>query len=106
MTGHWRCAFAQNVTTAPDGFDEIFAFCSVGQFLAQLADKHVDDFEFGFVHAAIKVVEEHFLGEGGALAEREQLEHLIFFAGQVNALATHFNCFGVEVHEQFAGEDN
>ena len=64
----WR-RFAQNVAAAPDGFDEILALGSRCKFLAQLADKHVDDFQFRLIHAAIQVVEEHFLGERCAFAE-------------------------------------
>src|SRR3546814_8510255 len=48
---------------------------------------HVDDLELGFVHSAIKVVEEHFLGQRGALAQGQQLEHRIFLAGQMHASA-------------------
>jgi hypothetical protein len=59
----------------------------VASFLAQLADEDVDDLQLGLVHAAIEVVQEHFLGQRRALAEREQLQHLVFLAGQVDAVA-------------------
>ena len=52
------------------------------------------------------MVEEHFLGERGAFAKAEKLEHLIFFAGQMDALALNFHRFGVEIDRQFAGADN
>ena len=73
VAAHWGSTFAEHIATTPDGFDEVLAFGGVGQLFAELTDKHVDDFEFGFVHAAIKMVEEHFLGERGALSEAEQL---------------------------------
>jgi hypothetical protein len=50
------------------------------------------------------MVEEHFLGERRALAEREQLQHLVFLAGQVHALAADFDRLGVEIDDQVAGE--
>ena len=103
---HWRSAFAQHVASAPDGFDEVFAFSGVGQLLAQLTNKHVDNFEFRLIHATIEVVEEHFFGECGAFAKAEKFQHLIFFAGEVHTLATHFNCFSIKVHQQFARENN
>src|SRR5262245_32926909 len=66
---------AQHVAAAPHGLDEVAAFGGVGEFLAELADEDVDDLQLRLVHAAIEVVEEHFLGEGRAFAEREQLQH-------------------------------
>jgi hypothetical protein len=71
---------AQHVAAAPDGLDEVAALGGIGELLAQLADEDVDDLQFRLIHAAIEVVEEHFLGQRGALAEREQLQHLIFLA--------------------------
>src|SRR5205823_14996899 len=44
---------AQHVAAAPHGLDEVAAFGSVRQLLAQLADEDVDDLELGLVHAAI-----------------------------------------------------
>ncbi len=76
------------------------------QFLAQLADEHVDDLEFGLVHAAVEMVEEHLLGERGALAEREQLQHLVFFAGEMDALSIHFYRLRIEIDAQVAGLDD
>jgi len=40
------------------------AACSL---LSQLAHEDIDDFELGLIHAAIKMVEEHLLGERRAL---------------------------------------
>src|SRR3546814_10857901 len=57
-------------------------------------------------HAAIKVGEEHFLGERGALAKRKQLQHGIFLAGQMNARAIHFHRLGVEIDGELAGADH
>src|SRR5215475_16152165 len=77
---------AQHIATAPDGLDEVAAFGGIGELLAQLADEDVDDLQLRLVHAAIEVVQEHFLGQRGALAKREQFQHLVFLAGQMNAL--------------------
>src|SRR3984957_17057907 len=90
-----RCHFhriAQHIATAPDGLNVIVAIGCGREFFAQLADEDVDDLELGLVHAAIEMIEEHLLGERRALPQREQLEHLIFFAGQVNAAAIDFDC--------------
>src|SRR5262245_28921834 len=54
---------AQHVAPAPHGLDVVFAVRRIRQLLAQLADEHVDDLQFGFVHATIEVVEEHLLGQ-------------------------------------------
>ena len=97
---------AQHIAAAPYGLDVIFAAAGMAELLAQLADEDVDDLEFGFVHAAVKVVEEHFLGQRGALAERKQLQHGVFLAGEVNAGAIDFDGLGVEVDGQLAGTDD
>ncbi len=77
-----------------------------GQLLAQFADEDVDDLQFGFVHAAIQVVEEHFLGERRALAQAQQLEHFVFLAGQVDAVAGHFDGLGIQIDDDVAGADD
>src|SRR3546814_4825570 len=51
--------FAQHVAAAPDGLDVIVAVARHAQLLAELADEDVDDLEFGLVHPAVEVVEEH-----------------------------------------------
>ena len=53
---------AEHIATAPHCFNVMLAICRCRQFLAQFADEHVDDFQFRLIHAAVKVVEEHFLG--------------------------------------------
>src|SRR5690606_17234168 len=55
---------AQHVAAAPHGLDVVLAAGRDRELLAQLADEYVDDLEFGLVHAAIEMVEEHLLGEG------------------------------------------
>src|SRR6185503_2323386 len=64
---------AKHIAAAPDGLDIIGSAAGEGELLAKLADEHVDDLEFRLVHAAIEMVEEHFLGQCRALAEREEL---------------------------------
>src|SRR6185437_1541332 len=97
---------AQHVAAPPDGLDVILAAGRDRKLLAQLADENVDDLEFGLVHAAIEMVEEHLLGERRPLAQGEQLEHLVFLAGQVHALAGDLYGLGVEVHSQIASLDD
>src|ERR1700722_14696715 len=66
----------------------------------------VDDLQLRLVHAAIEMIEEHLLGQRRALAQREQLEHLVFLAGQMHARAVDFDRLGVEVDHEIAGLDD
>ena len=52
------------------------------------------------------MVEEHFLGQRGALAERQQLQHRIFLARQVHAVAVHLDGLGIQIDGQLAGADD
>ncbi len=52
------------------------------------------------------MVQEHLLGQGGALTQGEQLEHLVFLAGQMHPVAVHLHCLGVEVDGDVAGLDH
>src|SRR3712207_8637786 len=47
--------------------------------------------QFRLVHAAVEMVEEHLLRQGCSLAELEQLQHLVFLAGEVHAGARHLD---------------
>src|SRR3954471_23711502 len=97
---------AQHVAAAPDGLDVVLALARIGELLPELADEDVDDLELGLVHAAIEVVKEHLLGERGALAQRQELQHLVLLAGQMNALPADLDGLGVEVDDQVAGGDD
>ena len=63
--------FAQHVPTAPHGLQVILAVRGVGELLPQFADEHLNDLLFGFVDAAIKVVEKHCLGQCRAFAKAQ-----------------------------------
>ena len=97
---------SQDVTPAPDRLDVMPSTGCRLQFLAQLADKHVDDFQFGLVHAAVEMIEEHLFGERRPLPQGKQLEHLIFLARQMDPLAVDIHRFGVEVDPQFTSFDD
>src|SRR6201996_2412275 len=97
---------AQHVAAAPHGFDEVAAFRGIRKLLAQLTDEDVDDLQLRLVHTAVEVVEEHFLGERGTLAERKQLQHLVFLARQVHALTADLDGLGVEIDHEVAGLDD
>src|SRR5262245_20449723 len=97
---------AQHIAAAPDSLDIVLAARRIRQLLAQLADEHVDDLQLGLVHAAIEMIEEHLLGQRRALAQRKQLEHLIFLAGQMHARAVDLHRLGVEVDDEIAGVDD
>jgi len=43
--------------------------------------------KLGLVHAAVEMIEEHLLGQGRALAEREELQHLVLLARQMHPRA-------------------
>nr|ADO19098.1 hypothetical protein Nfla_4402 [Nostoc flagelliforme str. Sunitezuoqi] len=97
---------AQYIAAAPNGLDVVVALGRHAELLAQLADEDVDDLELRLVHSAIEVVEEHFLGERRALAEREQLQHRIFLARQVHAGIVDLDRLGVEIDCELAGADD
>src|SRR5215468_11191945 len=97
---------AQHIATAPDGLDEVAAFGGIGELLAQLADEDIDDLQFRFVHAAIEMIEEHLLGQRGALAQAEQFQHLVLFSGQMHTLTADLDRFGVEIDHEVAGLDH
>src|SRR5580704_14818647 len=77
------------------------------ELLAQLTNEDIDDLELRLgVHAAVEVVQEHLLAERRTLAEREQLQHLIFLAGQTHSGATGLDRLGVEIDGEIAGGDD
>jgi hypothetical protein len=92
----------QDVAAPPYGLDVGSAAVGRLQFLSQLADENIYDLELWLVHAAIEMIEEHLLGERGTLAQPEQLQHLIFLAGEVHALTVHLHDLGVEVYLELA----
>src|SRR5258705_12162180 len=71
---------AQHVAAAPNGFYVVFAVAGNHELLEQLADKDVDDLKLGLIHAAIKMIEEHLVGQLRAFAKRVRLQHLIFLS--------------------------
>ena len=60
---------AQDIAAPPNRFDIIAAIARVGEFFAQLADENVDDLQLRLVHAAVEMVEKHFLCQGSSLAQ-------------------------------------
>ena len=103
MLGEAR--LAQDVAPAPDRFYHVISSERLGQFLAQLADEDVDDLQFRFVHAAVKVVQEHFLGQRRALAQAEQFQDLVFLAGQVDRLAFYLDRMRVQIDDNVSDLD-
>ena len=101
-----RLRILEHVAAAPDRLDVVLAAGGLGQLLAQLADEHVDDLELGLVHAAVEMVEEHLLGQRGALAQREQLQDAVFLAGDVQPPAVGLDRARVHVDQQLAGADD
>src|SRR5271169_4546958 len=58
------------------------------------------------VYPAVEVKEKHFLGQGGALAQAEQLEDAVFLAGQMQRTVVDFDNPGVEIDDELAGADD
>jgi hypothetical protein len=58
-----------------------------GELLSQLTDEDVDDLATRLIHAAIEMVEQHFLGQGGALAQAEEFQHLVLLACEAHPRA-------------------
>jgi hypothetical protein len=52
------------------------------------------------------MVQKHLLGQRGALPEREELQHLVFLAGQMHAAAVHLHRLGVEIDAEIPGLDD
>ncbi len=52
------------------------------------------------------MVEEHLLGERRTFAQAEQLKHLVFLAGEMDALALNLDRLGIQVHDDIAGTDD
>src|SRR3974390_1704611 len=52
------------------------------------------------------MMEEHLLGERRPFSQGEQLEHLVFLAGQVHALTADLDRLGVEIDDEIAGVDD
>ena len=48
--------FAQNIALPPDRIDNHTTGTGIGEFAAQLAHKHINDFRFGFVNTKVKMV--------------------------------------------------
>ena len=90
----------EHVTAAPYGLDMVIAACRMREFLAQLTDKDVDDFELGLVHSPVEVVQKHLFRNGGAFVTAKQLENPILLAGQVHRLVIDRDGAGVEVDDQ------
>src|SRR4051794_24744 len=84
----------------------VIAACRMPEFLAQLADKDVDDFELGLVHSPVEVVQEHFFRNGGAFVTAKQLENRILLASQVHRLIIDRDEACVQVDKQSARLDH
>src|SRR5215510_13992973 len=71
LSGGNRCCslglLAHYVATAPDRLDVVLAARCTSEFFPQLADKDVDDLHLWLVHTAVKIAQEHFLGQGRSL---------------------------------------
>jgi len=101
--GFGQIRIAKPVAATPYCFDKVIAARCLGQLLAQLANKDVDDFDLGLVHSAVEMVEKHFLCQRRALAQSEQFEDPVFLAGEVHGVIVDRDLSGVEIDDQLAG---
>jgi len=83
----------------------MFAAGCLGELFTQLADEDIDNLELGLVYSVIEVVEEHFLRQGRALAEAEQLKNAVLFARKVHRLVVYRDKAGVEIDDKVPGLD-
>src|SRR4051794_10309869 len=87
--------FVQSVATTPNRLDVVLPAGEPGEFLSKLADEYVDDLDLRLVHAAVKMVEKHLLGQRRALAQGHELQHGELLHGEVDRLACDLGLFGV-----------
>src|SRR5690606_24172834 len=59
-----------------------------------------------FIHAAIKMLKEHLFRKRRALAQGEHLQHLVFLARQMHALAVYLNRLRIAIDLKAAGFDD
>ena len=96
----------QHIAAAPNGFDIALSTGGRRKFLAQFANKHVDDLQLGFIHAALEMVQEHLLGQGRPLPETQKFQHLVLFASQMYRCIVHINGLCVKIYRDRAGLDD
>src|SRR5471030_3309502 len=51
------------------------------------------------------MVEKHLLGQRATFTQGKQLQHLVFFSGDVHTCASHFDGLMVEIDGEIAGMD-
>src|SRR5262249_15042355 len=106
LGGLSRRRIAQHVAAAPYCLDIVLAAGRLAQLLPELADEDVDDLELGLVHAAVEMIEEHLLGERGALPEAQELEDAVFLAGEAERRAVDLDGPAIQVDQELAGADH
>src|SRR5271157_5486817 len=98
---------SQGVAAPPNGLDVILAAARVSELLSELANEDVNDLGFWLVvQAAVKLVEEHFLGQSRAYAESEECEHLVLLGREMQFLAVEFHISGLKVDDKIAYVDD
>src|SRR5215213_1157823 len=62
---------------APHGFDIILTPGGVRQLPPQVADKHIDNFDYRFVHTRVKIFVDSLLAYRGPLAKAQKLQNSV-----------------------------
>ena len=97
-----RSNFAQQLAASPDLFDDVYAAAGGGKLFTKLAAKHVDDIGLWLIHAAIELIEDHFLGQRRISAHRQSLEELELLRGEMKPIAAHIGVFFIYVDDELA----
>ena len=75
------------------------------ELFAKHADEDIDDFDLRLMHPVVEMGQEHLLRYRATLAQAEQFENAVFFAGQTRRLAVYRGNAGVEIDNKVRGLD-
>ena len=83
----------------------MFAVGHQRQLFAEIGDENIDDLELWLVDSALQVAQKHLAGHGGALAQAEKLDDVVFFLGQLNRLVADRDDLGFDIDDKVSGSD-
>ena len=93
----WR---VQRVAAAPHRLYVILTARCVGEFLSQLADKHVDDLRVRLINAAVELVQELSLASVACLCSARSSRIFVFLVGQMHARAVDLDSLTIQIKMQ------
>ena len=101
-----RCWVVQRIATSPHGLDVVRAASSLSQLFAQLADENINDRELGSDDPAVKMIEDHFLGQGSAFSETQQFKNGVFFTRQAQSHVVDCDRLDLGIEDEFSSPDS